>query len=78
MVVVLDDEDDADVVSDVGVGIVVVSVGDGRALDGVRIFRYHDRSRVAVIFVVVVLAAAALPSLLLSLSVSLLFHDLCQ
>jgi len=40
MVVVLDDEDDADVVGDVGVGVVVVSVGDVCAHDGVRIFRF--------------------------------------
>jgi len=41
---VLDNEDDADVVGDVGVGVgvgvVVVSVCDGGAHEGVRIFRF--------------------------------------
>jgi len=78
MVVVLDDEDDADIVGDVGIDIIVVSVGDGGALDVVRIFRLYNRSGVAIIVVVVVVAAAALPSLLLSLSISSLFHDLCH
>jgi len=42
MEVVLDGEDSDDVVGDVGVGagasVVVVNVGDGGALDGLRIF----------------------------------------
>ena len=77
MEVVLDSENADDVVGDVGVGVsVVVSVDDGSALDGVRIFRYYYRGGVAIIVAVAVVAAAALLSLLLSLSVSSLLHNL--
>ena len=78
MEVVLDSENAADVVGDFGVGVivVVVIVGDGGALDGLRIFRCHYRSGVAIIVVVVVVAAAALSSLFLSLLFSLLSRAL--
>ena len=80
MVIMLDGENDDDFVGEFGVGVSVVvgSVGDGGALDGVRIFRYHYRGGVAIIVAIVVVAAATLPSLLLSLSVSSLLHDLCH
>jgi len=69
MEVVLDGEKDDDVVGDVGgcICVVVVIVGDGGALGGLRVFRCRYRSGVAIIVVVVVVAAAALSSLFFSL-----------
>jgi len=69
MEVVLDSENADDVVGDVGVGVsvVVVIVGDGGALDGLRIFRCHYCGGVAIIVVVVVVAAATLSLFFFSL-----------
>ena len=82
---VLDNEDDDDVVIDVGAGvnIGVGSVGDDVAPHGLRLFRCHYRgigsiSVVTIIVAAVVIAAGAPLSLLASLPFSLLLHGHCH